>query len=137
MATRLSSRAALFAAALILVCSLKTSAQNSVNTFRIAEPCGYVDFIPFKIPTIDSTGRRYEHISLVVHFADGSTQSVDLDYPFVYASTETDPFVPRNANLPALFQFPPPGSNVPDLLAYVIRHTTPEGYTKLKPCPDA
>jgi hypothetical protein len=99
------------------------------------EPCGYVDFVPYDVPTIDSTGRRSEHISLVVHFPDHSTQSIDLDYPFTYASSTVDPFVPSNKNLPALFQFPPSGSSVPPLVQYVMDHTTADGYTKLKACP--
>ncbi len=99
------------------------------------EPCGYVDFVPYDQPTVDSSGRRWEHISLVVHFPDGSSQSIDLDYPFYYASSTSDPFVPANKRLPALFQFPPAGSNVSDLIQYVIQHTDAAGYTKLKDCP--
>jgi len=99
------------------------------------EPCGYVDFVPYDQPTLDSTGRRWEHISLVVHFPDSSSQSIDLDYPFYYASSTTDPFVPANKRLPALFQFPPAGKSVPQLVQYVMDHTTADGYTKLKDCP--
>ena len=99
------------------------------------EPCGYVDFVPYDVPTIDSSGRRSEHISLVVHFPDGSSQSIDLDYPFTYASSTVDPFVPANKNLPALFQFPPSGASVSPLVQYVMEHTTADGYTKLKACP--
>jgi len=101
------------------------------------EPCGYVDFVPYDVPTIDSSGRRYEHISLVVHFPDGSSQSIDLDYPFTYPSSTVDPFVPSNKNLPALFQFPPAGSSVSPLVQYVMDHTTADGYTKLKGCSGA
>lgn len=99
------------------------------------EPCGYVDFVPYDVPTLDAAGHRWEHISLVVHFPDRSTQSIDLDYPFYYASSTIDPFVPTNKRLPALFQFPPSGKSVPQLVQYVMAHTTADGYTKLKNCP--
>lgn len=99
------------------------------------EPCGYVDFVPYDTPTLDSSGRRWEHISLVVHFPDSTSQSIDLDYPFYYASSTVDPFVPANKSLPALFQFPPAGKSVPQLVQYVMDHTTADGYTKLKNCP--
>ncbi|HET9393677.1 MAG TPA: hypothetical protein VFO29_09205 [Candidatus Rubrimentiphilum sp.] len=100
------------------------------------EPCGYVDFIPYDTPTIDSSGRRWEHISLVVHFPDGSSQSTDLDYPFYYASSLVDPFVPANKNIPATFQFPPAGQSVSSpVVQYVIAHTRPDGTTVLKDCP--
>ncbi len=98
------------------------------------EPCGYVDFVPYDTPTLDSSGHRWEHISLVVHFPDSTSQSIDLDYPFYYASSTADPFVPSNKSLPALFQFPPAGASVPQLVQYVMDHTTADGYTKLKNC---
>ena len=99
------------------------------------EPCGYVDFIPYDTPTLDSSGHRWEHISLVVHYPDGSSQSTDLDYPFYYASSTVDPFVPANKNIPATFQFPPAGQSVSSLVQYVIDHTDAGGFTKLKGCP--
>jgi hypothetical protein len=101
------------------------------------EPCGYVDFLPYDTPTIDSSGRRWEHISLVVHFPDGSSQSSDLDYPFYYASSTIDPFVPANKNIPATFQFPPAGRSVSPVVQYVIDHTRPDGTTVLKDCPSS
>lgn len=99
------------------------------------EPCGYVEFVPYDAPTIDSsTGRVLEHITMTVHFPDGTTQGVDLDYPFSYPSTTVDPFRIVNAK-EATFQFPPAGTSQPDLVQYVMQHTSADGYTKLKPCP--
>lgn len=97
------------------------------------EPCGYVDFIPYDQPTTDSSGRIWEHISMTVRFPDGTAQSIDLDYPWYYASNAVDPF--RINTKTALFQFPPAGQSVPPLVQYVIDHTTPSGNTKLKECP--
>jgi hypothetical protein len=66
---------------------------------------------------------------------DGSEQSVDLDYPFVYDSRADDPFI--NPSIPALLQFPPPAkaATEPPLVQYVIAHTTPTGYARLHACP--
>lgn len=102
------------------------------------EPCGYVDFSPNDRPTIDSkTGRVWEYVAIVVHFPDGSEQSVNLDYPFYYAAQADDPFEPGHDNIPATFQFPPPNqaANEPPLVQYVIQHTDSAGYTKLRDCP--
>ena len=100
-----------------------------------SEPCGYVDFIPYDQPTIDSsTGRVWEHISMTVRFPDGTAQSIDLDYPWFYASSSADPFRITTAKT-ALFQFPPSGQSEPELVQYVMDHTRPGGTTKLKNCP--
>ena len=102
------------------------------------EPCGAVYFDTTGEPVIDkTTGRIWEHISMQVNFPDGSSQSVILDYPFYYNSRAQDPFFPENSNLPALFQPPPAGqgSNEPPLVQYVITHSTPQGFTKLRDCP--
>lgn len=102
------------------------------------EPCGEVDFAPNGNPTIDArTGRIWEYVALIVHFPDGSEQSVDLDYPFYYPSDAQDPFIKGHEQIPATFQFPPPSqaSGEPPLVQYVITHTTPDGYTTLKDCP--
>lgn len=99
------------------------------------EPCGYVDFLPFDPPTIESsTGRYWEHITIIVRFPDRTNQSIDLDYPFYYPSLAKDPF--RNETTKtATFQFPPAGKSVPSLVQYVIDHTRPDGTTVLKDCP--
>lgn len=104
------------------------------------EPCGEVDFQPTSNPIVDpATGRIWEHMEMMVHFPDGSVQSVPLDYPWYYPSREQDPFMPGNASVPATFQPPPPDqrANQPPLVAYVIAHSTPDGYTLLRDCPGA
>lgn len=102
------------------------------------EPCGYVDFAPNNNPTIDpKTGRVWEYVAIIVHFPDGSEQSLNLDYPFFYSSQSQDPFIKGNENIPATFQFPPASqaAGEPPLVQYVIAHTTPDGYTLLRECP--
>lgn len=102
------------------------------------EPCGYVDFAPNVKPTVDQkTGRIWEYVAIIVHFPDGSQQSVDLDYPFFYNSEADDPFMPGHGNIPATFQFPPANqaATEPALVQYVIAHTSPDGFTTLHDCP--
>lgn len=114
------------------------SGQGTGGAPAAHEPCGYVDFAPNNNPTTDSrTGRVWEYVSLIVHFPDGSEQSVTLDYPFFYSSQAEDPFIKGHENIPATFQFPPPNQapNEPALVQYVIKHTTPDGYTLLRDCP--
>jgi hypothetical protein len=84
----------------------------------------------------DRTGRVTEHIAIVVHFNDGHEEHVVLDYPWSYPGRAEDPFVPGNANVPALFQFPPEDqrSNEPPLVQYVMKYTTRQGYTRLRDC---
>ncbi len=112
--------------------------QGTGGAAAAHEPCGYVDFAPNNNPTIDSrTGRVWEYVSIIVHFPDGSEQSLDLDYPFYYSSQNTDPFIKGHDNIPATFQFPPPNqaSGEPPLVQYVIAHTTSDGFTLLHECP--
>lgn len=102
------------------------------------EPCGEVDFAPSGNPTTDTrTGRIWEYVALIVHFPDGSEQSLDLDYPFYYPSEAADPFIKGHEDVPATFQFPPANQagSEPPLVQYVIKHTTPDGYTTLHDCP--
>jgi hypothetical protein len=102
------------------------------------EPCGYVDFSPTgQARTDPATGRVWEYIAVIVHYPDGSEQSVDLDYPFYYASSADDPFLQGHSNIPATFQFPPPSqaASEPDVVQYVMQHTDAQGFTKLRDCP--
>lgn len=102
------------------------------------EPCGYVDFEPDAQPTVDpSTGRIWEHIQAEVHFPDGTSQNVELDYPFYFPSRAADPYFPENQNVPALFQQPPPNQREtePPLVQYIMQHSTVQGYTRLRDCP--
>jgi hypothetical protein len=112
------------------------SGQGTGGAPPAQEPCGYVDFVPNGKPTDDpNTGRVWEYVAIVVHFPDGSAQSLDLDYPFYYPSEAQDPFI--HDNLPATFQFPPPSqaANEPPLVQYVMKHTSADGYTLLRDCP--
>jgi hypothetical protein len=118
------------------------SGQGTGGAPPAHEPCGYVDFIATGNPVHDNaTGRVWEYIQMIVHFPDGSEQSVDLDYPWYYTSDETDPWSEynekRNPNAPVPFQFPPPNQrgNEPPLVQYVIQHTTQQGLTLLRECP--
>lgn len=77
-----------------------------------------------------------------VHFADGSAQSVMLDYPWYYPSEAANPWSDQNLkdpNFPTRFQ-PPPADRVsgePPLVQYVAQHSTPDGMTLLRDCPAA
>ena len=106
------------------------------------EPCGYVDFIATGNPTTDrSTGRVWEYIQMIVHFPDGSQQSIDLDYPWYYASDMQDPWSDynekRDPGAPVPFQFPPPSqaAGEPPIVQYVMKHTSSDGFTLLRECP--
>ncbi len=100
------------------------------------EPCGAVYFEPRTNQTIDpATGRVWEYLTMIVHFPDGSQENVDLDYPFYYPSQSQDPFN-VGSNAPATFQFPPSAQrgSEPAIVQYVMRHTRPDGYTRLRDC---
>ena len=106
------------------------------------EPCGFVDFIATQQAIHDSaTGRVWENIEMIVHFPDGSQQSIDLDYPWYYPTDMDDPWSDYNEkhdpNAPTPFQFPPPNKSdgEPPLVQYVMQHTTKEGLTLLHDCP--
>ena len=102
------------------------------------EPCGYVEFQPTSSALIDNdTGRIWEHMSATVHFPDGSSQTVTLDYPFYFPNRASDPYFPENKNLPALFQQPPPSQRAgePALVQYIMQHSDLQGFTKLRDCP--
>ena len=112
------------------------SGQGTGGAPPAQEPCGAVYFSPTGKPRLDpATGRVWEYVSVMVNFPDGSQQSVDLDYPFYYPSEGQDPFI--HENLDATFQFPPPAqaASEPPLIQYVMKHTTPDGYTLLRDCP--
>lgn len=107
------------------------------------EPCGYVDFS-------DPHGSHYDpqtrgfwvDIRMSVHFADGSAQSMILDYPWYYPSESDNPWSRANLRDPNFlprFQPPPAGkaTGEPPLVQYVIAHSTPDGLTLLKDCPQA
>jgi len=75
-----------------------------------------------------------------VHFADGSSHSVMLDYPWYYASEAANPWSDQNLkdpSFPTRFQPPPAdkASSEPPLVQYVVTHSTRDGMTMLADCP--
>jgi hypothetical protein len=76
-----------------------------------------------------------------VHFADGTSQSMILDYPWYYPSEAANPWSDQNLkdpNFPTRFQ-PPPADRIdgePPLVQYVVTHSTADGLTLLRYCPE-
>jgi hypothetical protein len=106
-----------------------------------SEPCGFVEFSDPHGSAFDPRTRGfYVDVRMRVHFADGTSQSLVLDYPWYYASESANPWSDENLrdpNFPTRFQ-PPPQSklgNEPELVRYVIDHSTAEGLTLLRDCP--
>lgn len=101
-------------------------------------PCGYVNIIALQRERVGEYVRV--HVEISVRLSDGSAQVARLDYPFLYPNDIGDPFSPEHLNdpnYPVTFQTPPPElrATEPPLVQYVIAHSTPEGFTVLKPCP--
>ncbi len=106
-----------------------------------AEPCGFVEFSDPHGSAFDARTRGfYVDIRMRVQFADGTSQSLVLDYPWYFSSEAANPWSDRNLrdpNFPTRFQ-PPPQSKLgdePGLVRYVIAHSTADGMTLLKDCP--
>jgi hypothetical protein len=105
-----------------------------------SEPCGYVEFQNVGAPRPNPAGGWDVTIEMTVHFPDGRAASTVLDYPWHYATEAADPWSPQNRadpDTPVTMQTPPPSlrASEPPLVQYVLAHTTPQGYTLLKPCP--
>jgi len=104
-------------------------------------PCGFVEFSDPHGSAFDAHTRGfYVDIRMRVHFADGTSQSVILDYPWYYSSEAANPWSDQNLrdpNFPTRFQSPPQSKlgNEPELVRYVIDHSTADGMTLLKDCP--
>lgn len=107
------------------------------------EPCGFVEFSDPHGSRYDrSTGGFYVDIRMSVHFADGSQQSLILDYPWYYASENANPWSAQNVkdpNFPTRFQSPPAAKigGEPALVQYVAQHSTADGMTLLHDCQGA
>jgi hypothetical protein len=105
------------------------------------EPCGFVTFSdPHGSQFDPHTHGFWVDIRLSVHYADGSSQSMILDYPWYYPSEADNPWSDANLkdpNFPTRLQTPPPDKlgDEPPLVRYVIAHSTPDGMTLLKACP--
>jgi hypothetical protein len=106
------------------------------------EPCGFVEFSDPHGSQFDRhTGGFWVDIRMSVHFADGSSQSVLLDYPWYYPNEAANPWSDQNLrdpNFPTRFQTPPPNKRDEEspLVQYVMTHSTPEGLTLLRDCPE-
>ena len=105
------------------------------------EPCGYVEFSDPNGSQYDPQTRGYYvDVQISVHFADGRSDSLTLDYPWYYPDAASDPWSAQNLhdpNFPTTFQSPPPAKRAgePALVRYVMAHTSSDGYTLLRDCP--
>ncbi|MGA7285192.1 MAG: hypothetical protein WBW87_11685 [Candidatus Cybelea sp.] len=105
------------------------------------EPCGFVTFSnPHGSHYDPSTRGFWVDIRMAVHFNDGSSQSLMLDYPWYYSSEAANPWSDQNLkdpSFPTRFQAPPASKIAaePPLVQYVIAHSTPDGMTLLRDCP--
>ncbi|MGB6519875.1 MAG: hypothetical protein WBE79_15375 [Candidatus Cybelea sp.] len=106
------------------------------------EPCGFVTFSnPHGSHYDPSTHGFWVDIRMAVHFSNGSSQSLMLDYPWYYSNEAANPWSDQNLkdpSFPTRFQAPPSGKTPgePPLVQYVIAHSTPDGMTLLHDCPD-
>lgn len=106
------------------------------------EPCGFVTFSnPHGSHYDPSTHGFWVDIRIAVHFSDGSSQSMMLDYPWYYSTEAANPWSDQNLkdpSFPTRFQVPPPSKLAaePPLVQYVIAHSTPDGMTLLHDCPE-
>lgn len=102
-------------------------------------PCGVVDFEVTGSATYNASTDYYErnNVVAIVHYANGTTQSVPLDWPWRYKSERDDPFSPLS-HVPMLFQFPPRSQRTsePPAVQYLMAHTSASGMTTLNEhCP--
>ncbi|HEX3467461.1 MAG TPA: hypothetical protein VHT05_05215 [Candidatus Elarobacter sp.] len=114
---------------------------NGNGAVNADTPCGVVDFIPYAAPKY-SNGTASEPIEAKVTFPDGHRETARFPYPWVYPDGEhTDPWSDTNLkdpNFVTTLRLPPPGSDpstFPPLIQYILKHTDPQGFTYLQPCP--
>jgi hypothetical protein len=113
-----------------------TGSNGSGNGATI---CGAVDFEATGKARYDAQHSLYERSNIIatVYYADGSSERIPLDWTWTYANEDADPFNP-SSSAPMLFQFPPEEqrANEPEIIQYIIAHTTPAGRTNLNElCP--
>ncbi|MDQ6930956.1 MAG: hypothetical protein M3126_09855 [Candidatus Eremiobacteraeota bacterium] len=114
---------------------------NGTGVAGGAEPCGFVEFININGAGYDrSTGGFHQDILMRVHYGNKTSQDYRLDWQFYYPSEAAFPWSDqniKNPDFPVMFQFPPADkrSGEPDIVQYVIQHSTTDGFTKLKDCP--
>lgn len=102
-------------------------------------PCGAVDFEARGRASFNAATGMYERSNIVatVHFSDGHSENVPLDWTWHFKSQDLDPFA--NSATPMFFQFPPRDQRAsePDLVQYIMRYSSAGGSTKLKDdCPN-
>ncbi len=103
-------------------------------------PCGAVDFIAHGDARYNSATGFYErnNIEAIVHFDDGSSQQVPLDWTWRFKTEDLDPF--HNSDAPTFFQFPPKDQRAsePPLVQYIMQHSGSRGNTTLRSdnCPN-
>jgi hypothetical protein len=119
-----------------------TNAENGNAAQSTDQPCGFVTFSDPHGSHYDAQTRGFwVDIRMSVHLADGSSQSLILDYPWYYPSEAANPWSDQNLKDPAFptrLQTPPPGKigSEPPLVQYVLAHSTPDGMTLLRDCPE-
>lgn len=97
-------------------------------------PCGAVDFVAKGEAQFNAASGFYErdNIVAVLHYADGTSDSVPLDWAWRFKSEDLDPFNTR-ADAPMFFQFPPLSQRAsePPQVQWIMKNTTSFGGTKL------
>jgi hypothetical protein len=117
------------------------SAGNGAGGTGGDQPCGFVTFSDPHGSAYDARTRGFwVDIRMSVRFADGTAQSMILDYPWYYPSEAANPWSDQNLrdpNFPTRFQQPPQrkASDEPPLVQYVMAHSTADGLTLLRDCP--
>ena len=103
-------------------------------------PCGAVDFSSRGPATYNAQSGFYErtNVTAIVHYADGSSESVPLDWTWRFKSEDLDPFNP-SSDAPMFFQFPPVAQRAsePPAVQYIMKNSKSYGGTKLNAdCPN-
>ena len=103
-----------------------------------AQLCGAVDFEAIGEAKFNPDSGFYERkIIATVYYADGSSEKIPLDWPWLYKSEADDPFNSDTTYVP--FQFPPidQRASEPSAIQYIIAHTRSNGTTTLTDkCPN-
>jgi len=103
-------------------------------------PCGAVDLSAKGLAVFNASSGFYERTNIVatVHYADGTSESIPLDWTWRFKSEDMDPFSPKS-DAPMFFQFPPLAQRAsePPAVQWIIKNTNTYGGTKLNDqCPN-
>lgn len=103
-------------------------------------PCGAVDFSAQGSATFNAQSGFYErnNVRATVHYADGTAETITLDWTWRFRSEDLDPFSP-SSNVPMFFQFPPAGQRAsePAVVQYIMKNSKSYGATLLNDkCPN-